>query len=204
MSQRTLHWSFTGWIARFFAPADLRTLRALRKPSEKMPKGTWLKSQSLSTLTLEGGAATRPQLHITLAGRSFLHCALGSGCFTYALVPASTSGLIFLGCFLHQYKPCKFCFKFETSKSASQCKVALQEIQSHLPQTAIQIDDTDKLSAQGTTNIQVQEELTNPMVHGLGPSHPSCAANAAVSAGTYAPKVQWHASTTSFTDSNPI
>ena len=104
MSQTTLHWSFTGWVARFFAPADLRTLRALRKPSEKLPKGTWLKSQSLSTLTIEGGAAARPHLQIMLAGKTFLQCGLGSGAFTYALVPASASDLILLGCFLHQYK----------------------------------------------------------------------------------------------------
>ena len=104
MSQKTLHWSFTGWIARLFAPADIRSLRALRKPSEKLPKGTWLKSQSLSTLTLEGGATMRPTLQVMLAGKPFLQCALASGTFTYALVPAPATGLIFLGCFIHQYK----------------------------------------------------------------------------------------------------
>ena len=71
---------------------------------EKLPKGSWLKSHSLSTLTLLCEPSSRPLLQVTLAGKPFVQCAIGTGTFTYALVPAANNGLLLFCCFIHEYK----------------------------------------------------------------------------------------------------
>ncbi|KAK9863093.1 hypothetical protein WJX84_002702 [Apatococcus fuscideae] len=60
------------------------------------------------------------------------------------------SGLMLLGCFVHQYKPCKFCFRFETSQSGSQCRAAFKELESCLLLPSSPLPANDKGTAEGS------------------------------------------------------